>query len=127
MKYSPKQYAQALYESLKDVKEGETDLVFKNFYSILLRNNDLKIINKIIEKIEEIDKEKRGVMEVEVTGAKEIDKDLVSKLHSLIGKKAEIREKVDPGLIGGLKIQINDLLIDGSIKAKLNKLKQSLI
>ena len=127
MRYSPKQYAKALYESLKDVKEDETDLVFKNFYTILLRNNDLKLINKIIEKIEEIDKEERGVVEVEVTGAKETDKDLVSKLRNLIGKKAEIREKVDPGLIGGLKIQINDLLIDGSIKAKLNKLKQSLI
>ncbi len=127
MLYSPKQYAQALYDSLKDVKEGEIDLIFKNFYSILLRNNDLKLINKIIGKIEEIDKEERGVVEVEVTGAKEIDKDLVSKLRNLIGKKAEIKEKVDPGLIGGLKIQINDLLIDGSIKAKLNKLKRSLI
>lgn len=127
MRYTPKQYAKALYESLKEAKEDEVDLVFKNFYSILLRNNDLKLINKIIEKIEEIDKEKRGVVEVEVTGAKEIDKDLVSKLRNLIGKKAEIQEKVDPGLIGGLKIQINDLLIDGSIKAKLNKLKQSLI
>lgn len=127
MRYSPRQYAQALYESLKEVKEDEVDLVFKNFYSILLRNNDLKLINKIIEKIEEIDKEERGVMEVEVTGAKEIDKDLVSKLRNLIGKKTEIKEKVDPSLIGGLKIQINDLLIDGSIKAKLNKLKQSLI
>ena len=127
MRYTPRQYAKALYESLKDVKEGEVDLVFKNFYSILLRNNDLKLINKIIEKIEEIDKEERGVVEVEVTGAKEIDKDLVSKLRNLIGKKAEIQEKVDPGLIGGLKIQINDLLIDGSIKAKLNKLRQSLV
>ena len=127
MKYNPRQYAKALYESLKEAKENEVDLVFKNFYSILLRNNDLKLVNKIIEKIEEIDKEERGVVEVEVTGAKEIDKDLVSKLRNLIGKKVEIREKVDPGLIGGLKIQINDLLIDGSIKAKLNKLKQSLI
>jgi len=127
MRYSPKQYAKALYESLKEAKEDKVDLVFKNFYNILLRNNDLKIINKIIEKIEEIDKEERGVVEVEVTGAKEIDKDLVSKLCNLIGKKAEIQEKVDLGLIGGLKIQINDLLIDGSIKAKLNKLRQNLI
>ena len=127
MKYSPKQYAKALYESLKEAKEDKVDFIFKNFYTVLLRNNDLKLINKIIEKIEEIDKEERGVVEVEVTSAKEIDKDLVSKLRNLIGKKAEIREKIDPSLIGGLKIQINDLLIDGSIKAKLNKLRQSLV
>ncbi len=126
MKYNPRQYAKALYESLKDVKEDNVDPVFKNFYTILLRNNDLKLINKIIEKIEEIDKEERGVVEVEVTGAKKIDQDLVSKLRNLIGEKAEIKEKIDPNLIGGLKIQINDLLIDGSIKGKLNKLRQSL-
>lgn len=127
MKYSPKQYAKALYESLKEAKEDKVDFIFKNFYTVLLRNNDLKLINKIIEKIEEIDKEERGVVEVEITSAKEIDKDLVSKLRNLIGKKAEIREKIDPSLIGGLKIQINDLLIDGSIKAKLSKLRQSLV
>lgn len=127
MKYNPRQYAQALYESLKDAKEDEVDLVFKNFYSILLRNNDLKLINKIIEKIEEIDKEERGVVEVEVTSAKEVDEDLMLKMRNLIGEKAEIQAKVDSGLIGGLKVQIGDLLIDGSIKAKLNKLKQSLI
>ena len=127
MRYTPKQYARALYESLREVKEDEVDFIFKNFYTVLLRNNDLKLINKIIEKIEEIDKEERGVVEVEITSAKEIDKDLVSKLRNLIGKKIEIEEKIDPSLIGGLKIQIKDLLIDGSIKAKLNKLRQSLV
>lgn len=124
MKYNPRQYAKALYESLKDVKEDEIDSVFRNFYAILLRNNDLKLINKIIEKIEEIDKEERGVVEVEVTGVKEIDKE---KIRNIIGEKAEIKQKIDPTLIAGLKIQINDLLIDGSLKAKLNKLRQSLI
>ncbi len=149
MKYNPKQYAQALYESLKEVPtEGrgssmrgigkkDVDLVFKNFYTILLRNNDLKLINKIIEKIEEIDKEKRGVTEVKIASAKKIDPEINEKLQSLIKKprtkgdfvrgKAEIKQEIDPSLIGGLKIQIGDLLIDGSIKAKLNKLRQSLI
>lgn len=125
MKYNPRQYAQALYESLKEAEDF--DSVFKNFYNILLRNNDLKLINKIIEKIEEIDKEERGVVEVEVTSAKEIDKELVSKIRELIGEKAEIKAKTDSNLIAGLKLQIDDLLIDGSIKAKLNKLRQSLI
>lgn len=127
MKYNPRQYAQALYDSLKDVKENEIDSVFKNFYSILLRNNDLKLISKIIEKIEEIDKEERGIVEIEVTSAKKIDKDLALKIREIIGNKVEIKEKIDPSLIGGLRLQINDLLIDGSIKAKLNKLRQSLV
>jgi len=124
MRYSPKQYAQALYESLKEVKDA--DLVFRNFYSILLRNNDLKLLSKIIEKIEEIDKEKRGVVEVKIASTKKIEPEIIEKLRKLI-KNAEIQEEIDPSLIGGLKIQIGDLLIDGSIKAKLNKLRQSLV
>lgn len=124
MKYSPKQYAQALYESLKEAKD--TALVFRNFYNLLVRNNDLKLLNKIIEKIEEIDKEERGVVEVKISSVKKLDAEIIEKLRGLI-KKAEIKEEVDPSLIGGLKVQIGDLLIDGSIRAKLNKLRQSLI
>lgn len=124
MKYSPKQYAQALYESLKATKD--TDLVFRNFYNILLRNNDLKLLSKIIEKIEEIDKEEKGVVEVEISSIKKLGDDVIEKLKNIIGEKAEIKEEIEPGLIGGLKIQIGDLLIDGSIRAKLNKLRQGL-
>ena len=127
MKYSAKQYARALYDSLKEAKEAEKELVFKNFYALLIRNNDLKLINKIIEKIEEIDKEERGVVEVEISSAKKLEEETIEKLRKLIGKKAEIYEKIDPSLIGGLKIQIGDLLLDGTLKAKLNKLRRSLI
>jgi len=124
MKYSPKQYAQALFESLKE--EKDVDSIFKNFCSILLRNNDLKLLSKIIEKIEEIDKEERGVVEVKLASTKKLEQEIIEKLRKLI-KNAEIKEEIDPSLIGGLKIQIGDLLIDGSIRAKLNKLRQSLI
>ncbi len=57
---------------------------------------------------------------------KKIEEDVVEKIRNLISKKAEIKEEMDTSLIGGLKIQIGDLLIDGSIRAKLNKLRQSL-
>jgi F-type H+-transporting ATPase subunit delta len=124
MRYSSKQYARALYESLKGA--NDTDLVFRNFYNLLVRNNDLKLLSKIIEKIEEIDKEERGVVEVKIAGVKKLEQEIIEKLRNLI-KNAEIKEEIDPSLIGGLKIQIGDLLIDGSIKAKLNELRQRLI
>jgi len=124
MRYNPKQYAQALYESLREVKDA--DLVFRNFYNLLVRNNDLKLLSKIIEKIEEIDKEERGVVEVKLASTKKLEQEIIEKLRKLI-KNAEIKEEIDPSLIGGLKIQIGDLLIDGSIKAKLNKLRQGLV
>jgi len=124
MRYNPKQYAQALYESLREVKDA--DLVFRNFYNLLVRNNDLKLLSKIIEKIEEIDKEERGAVEIKIASTKKLEQEIIEKLRKLI-KNAEIKEEIDPSLIGGLKIQIGDLLIDGSIRAKLNKLRQSLI
>lgn len=127
MKYTPKQYAQALYESLKEVKEEDADLISKNFYNILLRNNDLKLVNKIIENIEEIDKKERNIFEVKISSADKLTPETISKLRTLMGDRAQIKEKVNPKLIGGLKIQIEDLLIDGTIKEKLNKLKRSLV
>ncbi len=124
MKYSPKQYARALYESLREEKDA--GLVFKNFYNLLVRNSDLKLLSKIIENIDEVDKKERGVVEVKIASAKKIAPEIIEKLQGLI-KKGEIKQEIDSSLIGGLKIQIGDLLIDSSIKAKLNKLRQSLI
>jgi len=126
MKYTSQQYAKALYDSLKKSDEEGAGLIFKNFYNVLLRNNDLGLINKIIEKIEEIDKKERNIVEVKIDSANKLTQETQDKLRNLMGDKAQIKERVNPRLIGGLKIQIDDLLIDGSIRGKLDKLKRKL-
>jgi F-type H+-transporting ATPase subunit delta len=129
MKYTHKQYAQALYEALQDTKPKDQDIVIENFIQILKDKGDLAEYEKIIAVYEAHDREQRGITEVEVTtatGATKLDKSFIDNLNEIIGKDIQIKEKIDSNLIGGIVIKAGDTLIDGSIKHHLDQLHETL-
>jgi len=107
MKITPKQYAISLYESTKKVDELEIEKRIKKFIDILKRNNNLSLIDEIIEKYYEHYRSERNISKIEITSNKKIDPEILN--------------------IGGMIIKIDDsLLIDGSIKKKLEDLKKNI-
>ena len=58
-------------------------------------------------------------------GSEEI-KDIAGKFGNKINKALRVNNVVDPSIIGGLIIRIDDRLYDGSVKGKLSKFKQKL-
>jgi F-type H+-transporting ATPase subunit delta len=72
--------------------------------------------------------EHSGIIEVEVTSATELGDaqlaSLIKKLETVTGKKILANRSVDTTLIGGLTVRIDDTVIDGSVKFKLNELKE---
>ena len=128
MKITPKQYAISLYESTKKVDELEIEKRIKKFIDILKRNNNLSLIDKIIEKYYEHYRSERNISKIEITSNKKIDPEILNKIIHKFKKQIEIEEKIDESLIGGMIIKIdNSLLIDGSIKRKLEELKKNLV
>lgn len=128
MKFTNKQYAQALYEALQDTQAKDHDTVIENFVQILRQKGDLAQYEKIIAEYEIYDKQQRGITDVEVTTATEIklNKSLIDDLNKVVGKDIELKQKVDSNLIGGVVIKAGDTLIDGSIKNHLNNLRDTL-
>ncbi|MCK4799474.1 ATP synthase F1 subunit delta [Candidatus Parcubacteria bacterium] len=127
MKITPKQYAISLYESTKKVDELEIEKRIKKFIDILKRNNNLSLIDKIIEKYYEHYRSERNISKIEITSNKKIDPEILNKIIHKFKKQIEIEEKIDESLIGGMIIKIDDsLLIDGSIKRKLEELKKNI-
>lgn len=128
MKYSHKQYAEALFESLQDTNPKDYDVVIENFISVLQKNGDLVEYDKIITTYEIYDKEQRGIKEVEITTAMPttFNKPLIDELNKIVGTKTEIKQKIDNNLIGGVVIKVDDTLIDGSIKQQLDKLRSEM-
>jgi F-type H+-transporting ATPase subunit delta len=129
MKFSLQQYAQALYESFQDVTPRDHDKIITNFINILKDNGDLEHYEAIVSEYERVDREERGIKQVEVTVARdmEINSSLIKQLNQLVGKDIELRKKVDASLIGGIVIKVEDNLLDASVKGQLNKLKDNLI
>lgn len=52
--------------------------------------------------------------------------DLVKKLEKISGKQVEAEFRVDTALIGGIRVQYGNFVLDGSIRGSLNRLKDTL-
>ncbi len=69
-------------------------------------------------------------MEASVTSAVALDpadvEALAERLAALTGKRIELHEEVDPGLLGGIQVRVGDRLIDGSVRGRLDRLRAEL-
>jgi len=132
MKISAKQYAQSLYEVVKDKKDSQIRKIIKNFSRILINNNDILKIDKITAEFVRIWNRERGIVEAEIIGARKFDNKIIKLLNDYIiklsgAKKIEIKQTVDKNILGGVIIRYEDRVIDGSLKTKLSELKNKMI
>ncbi|MBT3538679.1 ATP synthase F1 subunit delta [Candidatus Parcubacteria bacterium] len=125
-KTSNKQYAEALYEVTQDLKGSDLSDAIKTFVEILVRDHKLKQGYNIIAEFERTVKKASGVVELEITSARELDKKIVEEIKQTFGKNVEAVTQVDESIIGGIKVKLEDKILDGSVKTQLKSLKQQL-
>ncbi len=117
-------------DSIESVGPKDQDKVLDNFAKILAENNDLRMYETIAEEFHRLELQKKGIKPVEVTTAHPLnqhnEKEIVDELNKLVSGKVEIKKKVDESLIGGVIIQMEDQIIDASVKNHLEQLKKNL-
>lgn len=68
-----------------------------------------------------------GIAEAVVTAAVPLTDDqrarLLDKLTAYSGRRVELREKVDPSVLGGLRVEIDGRLLDGTVQTRLADLR----
>ncbi|HEX3796343.1 MAG TPA: ATP synthase F1 subunit delta [Acidimicrobiales bacterium] len=73
----------------------------------------------------------RGWRVARVSSAEEVDdpqrQGLGEALAHLTGSPVELQVTIDPALLGGVVVQVGDLLVDGSARHRLNQLKEHLL
>jgi F-type H+-transporting ATPase subunit delta len=121
--------ARVLSERLGDTNPQALKLV-----SLLMNKGKLDMIGDIADEYQRLLDNYRGIegAEVaEVTTAFLLDDEdrlrLAQRLTTIVGKPVVLKPKVDSSLIGGIIIRIGDKLIDGSIRSKLEALKNELV
>lgn len=129
--YTIQQYAHTLYEVLEDTHPKDHQKVIDNFIAILSESNDSALFPEIIKEIEKLEQEKKDRKTVELTTARSLDSQeeakLVELLHAYLGENIELKKAVDHGLISGLVVKVDDVVIDGSVKKRIEKLKSQII
>ena len=126
-RYTPKQYASALFESLSE-RGSNSDAVIKGFVKMLVSNYDRALLPKILMQFKKLERTKAGRHEVVLTSARPLEKSVIADVKKKVGENSGITEVVDPKVLGGVRILINDeVVIDGTLKSRVARLVEAVI
>lgn len=132
MKITITQYARAFYDSTKDKTPDEIDLLVENFVKLLQKNNQIRLVGKIIDKFTALYNTENGVVEAQVTSANPLDEEALKNVESFIAKKYDARKvllinDIKKEIKGGIIITVDDEMMDASIAKKISSFKMALI
>ena len=96
----------------------------------LAEHDRLKLLSEVSRQFESLKAEAERLLAVKIQSARELSKNQIESfsdaLKSRYGKEVSLEIDVNSDLIGGAVITAGDMVIDGSIRGKLNKLRDSL-
>ncbi|HVP36610.1 MAG TPA: ATP synthase F1 subunit delta [Terriglobales bacterium] len=118
-------------ELLQTTFKGKISELLLQFLLFLISKARLENILGINTQYDELLKEKEGLVEAQVITASSLDKKLSAslkeKMEKKTGKKVNLIFKLDPDIIGGIKVIVGNQIIDKSIRTELDKLRESLL
>jgi F-type H+-transporting ATPase subunit delta len=101
-----------------------------NFLSVLAENRRIALLPQIFEQYQLLKAAQDKTIDVEVVSAFPIDgtteQTLADKLSKKLDRKVKISTRVDETLLGGVLIKAGDMVIDGSVRGRLNKLAEAM-
>lgn len=101
-----------------------------NFIRTLADNRRLAFLPEISALFDELKSEAEGVIDVTVTSAAPLDDaqrgNLTAALERRLGRSVRLQCATDPTLIGGAVLRAGDLVIDGSLRARLERIAYDL-
>ena len=102
----------------------------RNFLRLLLEKNRMGAIHAITDYYNKLTDELSNITRANVVTARPLGDDALQKLTEalaeLTSKDVKLTVEQDVSLIGGLVVKIGDLVLDGSVRAQLEGLKESL-
>ena len=100
------------------------------FLGLLAANGRANALASVITSFETLAAAHRGAVSAQVTTAVPLSaaqtKGVASALRTALGKDPEIETRVDPAILGGIKVKVGSRLYDASLKSKLDQLKFAL-
>jgi len=123
-----------------DTKKKVVDAAFKkalfapttkNFLNVLLDHERMGAVVEIHDQFKTMLASRSKVLEATIVSAQALrkaDLDSISKeLGRITGRKIDVTAEVDPTLIGGVVVQVGNVLLDGSVRTDLDMLREQLL
>jgi F-type H+-transporting ATPase subunit delta len=102
--------------------------VFVNFLEALLERHRMPAIYRIAAAYEQLWEHENRLLPVEVTSAVALDEQTIASIGTRIGeqtgRRIELSSKVDDGIIGGIVLRVGNVILDASIRNRLEQLRK---
>jgi F-type H+-transporting ATPase subunit delta len=108
------------------VSGGEPELV--NFLELLAEKHRMPAIFRIRRRFDELWAEERKRLEVTLTSAIELDERIAQRVGDEIARQTDreidLSSEVDPEILGGLVLRVGNMVLDASLRSKLERLRK---
>ena len=125
--FSPYFSTEEKKDGLKRVVTG-AEPVFMNFLEALIERHRMPAVFRIRDDYQAMWEDERHLLAVEVTSAIELDKATVASIGDRIGEQTkrtvELSSKVDPDILGGIVLRVGNVILDASIRNRLEQLRK---
>ncbi len=126
--YPPEVKMEILQEILKYFR---VDPEIERFLKLLIERRRIQYLEEIVSMYQALLDEELGIARGEVITAFPLEegekRELEEALKGILKKEVILEAKVDPEIIGGVKIKIGDYIWDGTLKSQLEKFKEIII
>jgi F-type H+-transporting ATPase subunit delta len=122
------------YFSVEEKKEGlaravtDADPAFQNFLEALIERHRMPAIFRIRQEFEALYDDAKRLLPVTITSAVALDEETVHGLGRRIGeqvdRQVEVSSTVDPDILGGIVLRVGNVILDASIKNRLEQLRK---
>jgi F-type H+-transporting ATPase subunit delta len=113
----------------KAITGAEPELI--NFLELLVDKQRMTEIFRIRRELDELWKQENRRIDVTVTSAVELDPAVVEKIGQEVerqtGDEVDLSSKVDGDILGGIVLQVGNMVLDASIRSRLEKLRKSVV
>ncbi|MFL5823955.1 MAG: ATP synthase F1 subunit delta [Solirubrobacteraceae bacterium] len=121
--FSSEEKKEALGRAVKDA-----DPRFENFLQALIERHRMPVIFRVRTRFEHMWEEERALLPVVLTSAVSLDKktvrDIGDRVGEQTGRTVQLSSHVDPDILGGFVLRVGNLILDASIRNRLEQLRK---
>jgi F-type H+-transporting ATPase subunit delta len=102
----------------------------RNLILLLVRRRRIEQLHRVAAEFRRLDDLRNGLTHATATSAASLGADeiraITARLEELTGGKVALETAVDPSLLGGVVVRVGDRLLDGSVRGRLERLRNQL-
>ena len=126
--FSPYFSSEEKAEGVERIVDGGEER-FVNFLKLLAERHRMPALHRIRREFDRMWAEENKLLPVSVTSAVELDeslvKDIGKRIEEQTGQHVELSSNVDPEVLGGLVVRVGNMVLDASVRNRLEQLRKT--